>query len=77
MSNIQWTETPPTKPGYYWWRDPESGWEEEQPVEVFELGPGNLLMQQFGCAADRLTGEWGPEIVLQDETKGGDSGDAL
>lgn len=72
MSEIKWTDTPPTKPGYYWWRDRENGWY-EQPVEVYELRSGGLLMQQFECSADRLTGEWGPEIVLQDEEKGGDA----
>ena len=69
-TKIQWTTTPPTKPGWYWWRDEDNGWD-AQPVE-FATDDNWPRIFLFGVAEyGHVSGEWGPEIVLQDETKGG------
>lgn len=71
MSTINWTETPPKKPGWYWWRDRDNGWD-AQPVEFATDGDWPRLFM-FGCREHiAVSGEWGPEIVIPKQLKGGE-----
>lgn len=56
--------TQPTKPGYYWWRQPGDGlaWE---PAEVATGLTGLVNVCRMGIELDKplSSGSWGPEIV--------------
>jgi hypothetical protein len=62
---MNFTKTPPTKPGAYWWRA-ESG--ATKATEVFEDRDGNLIAQGFGVSDDveLLKAEWcGPLVPAE------------
>lgn len=65
---MNWTKTPPTKPGAYWWRA-ESG--STKATEVFEDRDGNLIAQGFGVSDDveLLKGKWCGPLVPAEEVK--------
>jgi len=62
---MNWTTTPPTEPGWYWWRDSKS--KEAQPLNVYKNSDGNfrVYVNLFGFGSDRympsrIGGEWWP-----------------
>lgn len=51
---MTWTATPPTKPGYYWWRPIGRGW------QIVRIAMGGVWScgTSLECSADSLGGEW-------------------
>lgn len=61
--NVDWTTKPPTRPGWYWWRD-EFHTPQVQHVVLYtysDLEPPQLFCS-FGFIA-RMGGEWWPERI--------------
>lgn len=63
-----WTETSPTKSGWYWWRF--SSCSRPEPVQVTNCGEMRKWLF-FHDHSEDMSGEWGPEIVFHDEPKWG------
>ena len=67
----QWTTTPPTEPGWYWWRTNE-GCDDHQVVFVFRpIDTDRLLVATYMTAKDlakppqKHQGEWWPERIKE------------
>ena len=62
---MNWTKTPPTKPGAYWWKAQTGA---IKCCEVFTDRDGNSIAQGFGISDDveLLRGEWS-ELVPAEE----------
>lgn len=62
---MNWTKTPPTKPGAYWWKAQTGA---IKCCDVFTDRDGNLIAQGFGVSDDvyLLRGEWA-ELVPAEE----------
>jgi hypothetical protein len=60
--------SPPTEPGYYWWRFSDQY--EWRPVQVNKIGDGNLVGRGFNQTVferlSRMGGEWGGKIERQE-----------
>lgn len=66
---MNWTKTPPTKPGAYWWKAQAGA---IKCCEVFTDRDGNSIAQGFGISDDveLLRGEWcGPLVPAEDLAK--------
>jgi len=68
--SIEWTTTPPTEPGKYWYRDLPNNFE----PEILLLDTGTWLAYGFGPVPPmdviQMPGEWWPERIKEPVEKG-------
>jgi hypothetical protein len=67
QSEVEWTTTPPTVPGWYFHR--HEPWERYQALEV-ELNPNTGLLRLVGINENEpedYGGEWWPERIKEPE----------
>ena len=70
-THLKWQTTPPTEPGWYWWRTNE-GCDDHQVVFVFRpIDTDRLLVATYMTAKDlakppqKHQGEWWPERIKE------------
>ena len=56
---MNWTKTPPTEPGKYYWRRPGFDW---KCLMIEEAIDGKLIDEQNGIMVAELAGEWGGRV---------------
>ncbi len=54
-----YAKTPPTEPGWYWWRNMQG---RQDLVEIVNGRGGNMLLENSGRSIHDIRGEWGPRI---------------